>query len=323
MSLMPTLYRNTDPGAPALSGQAGALAALLDAVLVDGYGSGAGAKSGLGWTREFMSPNKRVYRNNPISGSGYHLRLDDSNSQYGLLRGFETMDSVDGGLNAVPTSAQMANGCLWPKSSVASGVERPWFAIGNERCFYLFIRHTGVVDQDGPQFAGDIVSYVPGDRHGFSVSNTKLSNYASGFGMNVLFVTFMSNFATYPIDANTGGLFVARDSLGAPSPQRLVSWGPFYMGWNNIPFGGAAGQIQIPAPVNQGVLGVPGSLLERTMLFRGEYPGLLAPFARLAYGDLNYIDGQSIISKRFSCTDQTGTSPATGEVVFDLAREWH
>lgn len=323
MSLMPTIYRSTDAGAPSLSGQPGALAALLDAVLVDGYGTGAGAKTGLGWTREFLSPNKRVYRNNVVTGSGYYLRLDDANAQYGLLRGFESMSDVDNGGNAVPTVAQMTNGCLWPKSSTASATERPWFAIGTERCFYLFIRHTGISGQDAPHFAGDLASYVADDQHSFCVSNTKLTSYSSGFGMNVLFMMFAPDLNAYPVNSNTGGIYIARSSAGAAAPQRLTSWSPYYMGRTMVPYGGMAGTIQVPEQVNKGVFAVPGQLLERLMVFRGEYPGLLLPFSSLSYSDGTYLEGQTTISKRFSCTSETGTSPLEGEVLFDLARAWH
>lgn len=324
MSLMPTIYRFNDPGAPSLSGQPGALAALLDAVLVDGYGVGEAAKPPLGWERKFLSPNKRVYRNNPISGTGYFLRLDDSNAQYGLLRGFESMTDVDSGVGLVPTTAQMSNGCLWPKSNAASSATRAWFAIGNERCFYLFIAHTNVVDQFGPHFAGDMRSYVPDDQHCFCVSTTKLTTYTTGFGQNCLFINFSSEYNLLTIDASATAVYVARDRNGNVGAVPLAPYGGMPRAYTNAAWGGASNLsgYDIPAQANAGVIGTPGNLIEGRSLPRGEYPGLIVPFASAAYGDLNYIPGQALVTKRFAVTERTTTNTRIGEVVFDLGREW-
>lgn len=120
MSLVPTVYKSTDPGAPLLSGQAGALAMLLDALLVDGYGSGANRKPGMGWSRAFSGSNVRVFRNAPITGTGFYLRVDDTAQRSALLRGFATMSDIDVGTDPTPTIALKSNGSRWDKSSVAS-----------------------------------------------------------------------------------------------------------------------------------------------------------------------------------------------------------
>jgi hypothetical protein len=58
------VYRSTDASAPVLTGQVGSLTALLDAVLVNGYG----ALSAAGWTIAQTTTNKRGYKQN-TSGS--------------------------------------------------------------------------------------------------------------------------------------------------------------------------------------------------------------------------------------------------------------
>ncbi|MCO7399934.1 hypothetical protein NJH49_02700 [Stenotrophomonas maltophilia] len=326
MSLKPAVYQSTDPGAPALTGQADSLIALLDAILVNGYGSGAEAKAPLGWTREFQGVNKRVYRNNVVSGSGYRLRVDDSNAQYALMRGFESMDTADTGTGPVPMVAQSANGLLWPKSATANSTARAWFAVGTERCFYLFINHTGTVDQFSPHFAGDIVSYLPDDQHCFAVSSTAQSTYSSGFGRNRNFVSMTQNLSNVEATAATAAMYVGRKADGTLGAAPLASFAPLYRGFSYYVWGsvGSNSSAEWPAPPNGGVFGFPGLLMEGPRRFRGEYPGVIAPCADLAYGDANVIPGQAMVSKRFSASPTTAVESASvGEVILDLGREWH
>jgi len=323
VSLFPTIFRSTDPGAPVVSGQVGALAALLDAILVDGYGTGANAKTPLGWSREFLSPNLRAYRNNPITGTGYCLRLDDSNALYGLLRGYESMSNVDTGVNPLPTVAQRAGGSLWIKSSTAGGTARPWFAIGNERCLYLFIQHTGQgTDFDAPHFVGDINSYVPGDQHCFALSQNALTSYASGNGQSITFQSGGNTWDLTPGSTNAA-LFVARNSKGEAGARFLSVASAINIGISS-PYGGSVANeyYNFPAPVNGGVLSVQGMLLEQKFLMRGEYPGLRVPLSTLAYGNETLMDGV-LISKRFRVNASAGSSQQyVGEVLFELDREW-
>ena len=319
MSLIPAIYRSTDAGAPQLSGQSGSLVTLLDALLVDGYGS----KAALGWTRERSGLNVRAYRNSPVSGSGYRLRVDDAPAQFSWLRGYESMVDIDTGAGLVPTVAQRANGCLWIKSSVASGGSRPWFAIGNERCFYLFIQHQGGgANNDVAYFAGDIISYVPGDRHAFAVTQNNLTGYSSGFGASQTFQAIAQNWNATP-SVISASVYVARNWQGlegavllGPTPSAVVGIAG--------PYGGSISNnnYDVPAPVNGGVISVPGVLLEGKHLLRGEYPGARAPISTLLYGDQSEMDGW-LICKRFrvTATADSGTQ-YVGEVLFELGKEW-
>lgn len=323
MSLVPTIYRSTDPGAPVISGQAGALAALLDAILVDGYGAGADYRAGLGWTREFLSPNLRAYRNNPVTGTGYYLRLDDANPLFGWMRAYESMSDIATGVNPVPTVAQRANGSMWIKSNQAGGAARPWFAIGNERCVYLFIGHTDQgVDYQVPYFVGDIASYVPNDQHCFALSQNGLTAYSSGLGSNITFQPMGQTWYDSP-SINTSGLYIGRPSQGTAGSSLL---GVALMAAIGVvtPYGGASGNpsYNFPSPVNGGVISLPGMLLERSLQVRGEYPGLRVPLATLAYGNETQV-AEGVLSKRFRSTvSGNSTSANVGEVLFEFDREW-
>lgn len=68
-----TLYQWTDASAPSLTGQVGSLTALLDAILVNGYGSVSAA----GWSIAYTSTNKRQYAM-ASGGTGRQLYVDDT-----------------------------------------------------------------------------------------------------------------------------------------------------------------------------------------------------------------------------------------------------
>ena len=130
------VYKSTDASAPVLSGTAGALVALLDAVLVNGYGSQPAA----GWAKAFSGTNTAAYR--AATGSRYYLMVDDSavfvTAAFAKLRGYETMtDATDSGTNPFPSVAQATNGQTVNKSSTVSSTARPWVVIAHERAFYF------------------------------------------------------------------------------------------------------------------------------------------------------------------------------------------
>src|SRR5690606_29794910 len=129
----------------------------------------------------------RVYRNNPVVGSGYFLRvLDDGTMQAGgsarsaSLIGYSSMSDADTGEDAFPSSGMFSNGCVWPKSNQANSAARAWWMIGNETCFYLVVdvlgSDVGLAADGPPFFAGDLISLVPSDLHCFAISHCTASN---------------------------------------------------------------------------------------------------------------------------------------------------
>src|SRR5438309_11659795 len=70
------VYKSTDASAPALTGQVGSLTALLDAILVNGYGT----KTAAGWTIGFTTTKKLAYLHNLTGANnacGTYLCVDD------------------------------------------------------------------------------------------------------------------------------------------------------------------------------------------------------------------------------------------------------
>ncbi|KAB2889780.1 MAG: hypothetical protein F9K32_11210, partial [Desulfobulbaceae bacterium] len=70
----PQIYKSTDGNAPVMRGERRALIDVLRACLVDGYGD----KTPAGWTLEFINAtfDKAVFRNSPVTGTGFYLRVD-------------------------------------------------------------------------------------------------------------------------------------------------------------------------------------------------------------------------------------------------------
>ncbi len=93
-----------DFGAPNLSGS-NTLSAVLDAVLVNGYGN----SPGLGWTKPFGNVGGvHVYRM-PTGTPGYFLRVDDSayktagdDYRYAKVTSYEDMSDINTGVGKVP-----------------------------------------------------------------------------------------------------------------------------------------------------------------------------------------------------------------------------
>lgn len=134
---MPTVYKSTDASAPVLTGQVGSLTGLLDACLINGYGSKAAA----GWTKPFSGTNTAVY----LPSAGHYLDVNDNGAgaagaQEATVRGYESMTAVATGTNPFPTVAQIAApGLFIRKSAAASALARAWVLFADSTTFHLFV----------------------------------------------------------------------------------------------------------------------------------------------------------------------------------------
>lgn len=325
MSLIPTIYSSTDPGAPQLTGQVGSLVSLLRALLVTGYGTSPNAKPGLGWTEEFTGTNKAAFRNAPVTGTGYRLRVDDSNAMYGLMRAYETMTDIDNGSGPTPLTSVLANGVIWPKSGTANSTARAWWAIGTERCFYLFVdtQALGLVFAS-PYFAGDIISLRPGDAHHFMLEAIMSTSYGGSSGLvhSNLFYGVGAGWNTAPASSTLCG-FLGRNYGQVP--------GSVYAGHPTLETGinayGGNG-ASYPFPVNNGLLYSKALVMEGAYLPRGFMPGVLVPLHPTPFGDLTEVPdvsglpmGTVLVAKGFRSVSPV-TLAYTGQVLFDKSNAW-
>lgn len=168
----PTLYRSTDTSAPVLTGEVGKLIDLLDAILVDGYGSKAAA----GWTKPYSGTNKAAYRN---SGTQTFVRVVDDNARFGSLGvaevwGYSSMSDVDTGVGQFPTAANIGTDPTQrkqiTKSITTDSTARKWAALATDKTLILCIEQgDGYARTTWVYFIGDYISFVPSDTSNFAL----------------------------------------------------------------------------------------------------------------------------------------------------------
>ncbi|WP_442247065.1 hypothetical protein ACS0OQ_04405 [Stenotrophomonas riyadhensis] len=196
------------------------------------------------------------------------------------------MTSALSGSNPVPTIAHRANGILLPKSTTLDSVARRWRVIANERFVYLFV-DTRSAGSLFCWFAGDCISYKPGDAHVFVVSCVDTSSWTGGYTNNPYLLSWL-RYDLAP-DPASCSLFIARAHSGAVGAVPCAHFG---MLQPRTMFGGAGGG-EYPSVINQGLVYEPARFTSVAYGPRGELPGLLAPTQSIADTD-HLLDGQII-----------------------------
>src|SRR5574337_230095 len=176
------VYRSSDASAPTLTGQPGAVVAIFDACLVNGYGSKAAA----GWDKPYSAANVGVYRAG--TGNRMYLRVDDTAAQEARIQGYETMSSVSAGTGPFPTSGQLNGGPFVRKSETADATTRSWVLVATDKLFYFlpisnvanWLIPTAVDYMSGWMKFGEFTSYKAGDAYNTVISGG--SQTSSGYG---------------------------------------------------------------------------------------------------------------------------------------------
>lgn len=338
MSSIASIYSSTDPGAPQLSGTVGSVVALLDAVLVDGYGTGANAKAGAGWSRAFTASNKRAYRNDPVAGSGFYLRVDDSGASGGarqaLARGYASMTGVDTGTNPTPTVAQATNGVPIAKSSALSGASAPWLIVADSKFFYLFVKPWGVDSLNGflPYFFGDFISFKPGDMKNWCISRNGLTVF-NGSG-DVDGYVFSTSNTSAVIETSRAAVHLP-DSQTSPAAAALAHLVGGYRATSYTTWGGSgADSVPYPHPITQGLVYSAAFIYEAVGMPRGELPGLLVPrhdkpfpdrvaqVPPLEFGQHSSMVPVNFVAEIWSGLSSDGQYNQFGQVLFLTGGSW-
>lgn len=185
-----TIYSSADVGAPILNGTSGSMVELLDACLVNGYGS----KSPAGWTKPLPNVNNKgcyqlpsgskqilfVNDSAPVSSSGQGTRdayvcgcssifnLTGSSINHVLPSAsayFPDYTQTYYGVSSTynPNSARLPQGTIaWRKSTSQDALGRPWVMYADPWTMYLFVNH-GDNNENFWSFYcfGDIYSHSP------------------------------------------------------------------------------------------------------------------------------------------------------------------
>jgi len=149
-------YKWDDPGAPQLRSVAGDLIAVLDACLVNGYGS----KVGAGWTKEYYDAGTQqaVYR--APSGNRCYLWVKDTGTFDAQVAAFATMSGVNFSDGTEPF-ADTATNYYWPKRlSTDTSIGAKWEMFVSDKTMYLVSRALNDADRVVHVF-GDYISLDP------------------------------------------------------------------------------------------------------------------------------------------------------------------
>lgn len=205
-----TVYRSSDASAPGAYGAStGSLITILDACLVNGYGSKAAA----GWTKAFSGTNKAAYRNSTTAPStGFYLRIDDTSTSNSRAVGYESMSDVDTGTDAFPLDSQVTGGMYLQKNASTT----TWMVIADSRCFYFFYKYAGNAKWWG-FFFGDIVSRMASDPYGCAIIGRTVS---STIGNDEQFPR-----ASNALGSSTQGHYIARNYSGTVKSVNFCKYG--------------------------------------------------------------------------------------------------
>lgn len=307
MSLIPTVYRSTDPGAPVLSGTAGSFAALMDAVLVNGYGTGPDAKPGLGWVRAFSDGHKRAYQNSLADGgTGMFWRIDDSNAQYVLNSCFHSMSGIDTGIDPFGHTFN-----AWGKSVTANTTARIWYVIGNTRTAYICIQNGSSVTDTVTYLVGDYQCFNQFFAFNFGISYSNDASVTSGRGRSTLLV----------VNAGSGASFMsARDYQAATIGSPVITM-TSRLGGMSTP-GNSSGGFPYPYPPTGGML------ISKIIGTNGGYPffsppGLFAPEHSGALGYFQiYENIPGVEGGKFFSIFSSGRDGGAGSGLIRIDQPW-
>lgn len=331
------IYKSTDGSAPTLNGTAGALCTVLDAVLVNGYGSQTAA----GWTIAYTGTSLRAYRMATSGNTGFYLDVNDAapaTAKEARVRGYETMSALSTGTGPFPTAAQSTNGIFLRKSTTADSTARAWTIIADGSVFYMFIESG---DQVNPTWAlafmfGDFFSYKASDAYRCAIIGRVTENSATLTVENFLNVT-------QGLTANHLGHYIARSFTGVAGSIGFVKQNDMMKSMANsinsmtaasVGYIGAGDSsanamsvssiMPYPNPVDNGLYMSPVWLLHSNAL-RGYLKGIWSPCAIRPLGHADTFSGSGSLSGKSFIVQNVPvliTSTIHGQVFIETSDTW-
>lgn len=320
-----TIYRYTDANAPLLYGTSGSLITVLDACLVNGYGT----KPGAGWTKPLA--NTGSYPLAPSiktlgcwqqgTGSALTLFINDgapnplASYREAWATGWESISSLSSSVtNSCATGSGMfpfltqslttGHVVIRKCTSADSSSARPWIVAADSSSMYLFVQ-TG--DQASPwiyySFAfGDIYSFESGSNDAYKciIIGRTVEN-SNALGNDTL------DQLTQPLSAVLGGHFIARSYSGVGISTLMSKHGDGAKG--NV--GVIYGNLQYPNCVDLSIYLSPIWIVEPlSSTIRGQLRGLYQLCHPIAnFGDNAYFSGSlDGVGKTFLFLKQSANS---------------
>lgn len=301
-----TVYRSTDTSAPgAYSNTVSSLIAILDACLVNGYGSKAAA----GWTKAFSGTDKAAYRNSTVAPStGFYLRVDDTSTSASRVVGYESMSDVDTGVDAFPTNTQVSGGMYLQKSATTT----TWMVIADSRSFYFFYKYAANAKWWG-FFFGDIVSRVASDPYACAIIGRTVS---STIGNDENFPR-----ASSTLSQVSQGHYIARNHTGTVKSVNFCKYAAFtqtYLGTSGYAYPNPADSnfLMDRIIVNDDTSGA------STYNLRGWMPGKWNPMHSDPASDADTFSGNGDLAGRSFLIVANVNTSGVGKTVMETSDTW-
>lgn len=316
------IYKSTDTGAPLLTGQFGKLTDLLDACLVNGYGS----KTGAGWSIACTATNKRAYRMATGSSTGYYLNVQDATpggsygAQEALITGFKTMSAVDTGTGQFPTYAQSAfytsglGGLLVRKSATADATARPWVLLADDSCFYLFVETGDTTGETRNCSFGDIYAYGPADTNACLITGQSNPGASNSY-QNTAAIT-----NSYALTATLTGHYMADTWTGLSGSIQVGKCSDYQKG-AQATCCGSSSQISYPNGPDNALLMAP-IYVHHNGSIRGYLKGLWNPLYNRAIAHGNTFSGTGAMSGKTFLAQYCAAGGSTGELILETSNTW-
>lgn len=326
-----TIYKSSDSGAPSFYGSTGSYVALLDACLVNGYGS----KPGAGWIKPF--PNTSSFGSASLSlgawtipsgsSTSCSLFINDNAPGAGVYKecracGWEVLsggpsssvaNTMGSGSGQFPTPAQSQTyGFVTIRKSATndSSSLRQWLVLADSSSFYAFIA-TG--DTAGVYYGfgfGDIYSFKTGSSDNYRCIIIGRTNENSSAAANDGFDYVGNGYSTA-----VGGNFMARASSQIGTSITIAKHGDGVKGSANF----SLGNVPFPNGVDNALYISPIWVVDSVATnIRGQLRGFYQNLHPIA----QFTDGQTFTGaleyggKTFLCVK---TTPNSGMYVLETS----
>lgn len=293
-------YKSTDVGAPTNTNSAGSLIAILDACLVNGYGSQQPA----GWTKPFSGTNKAGYKQGAGS-NGFYLRVDDSTTSAARVKGCEDMTGIDTTVSDFPTNVQVSGGLYLHKNSSATA--RQWELIASEKFFVLLTCNADNNVYRQFHCFGDIVSSKSGDAFGtilIAPPAVATSNVETSYIQPSLVNYLSGHYLTRP-----------HTQIGSSTNCGKISTG------NQTYFGTSSGAIPYPSPIDGALHIAPVFITEPNAGLRGKLPCVMNILHNSPFQQGDIITGTGEFTGKTFLASNTGYT--TGyQALFEISDTW-
>jgi hypothetical protein len=319
-----TFYTSADTSAPTLNDAQGALAAVLLAILVNGYGTQPAA----GWTNpQSGTTGQRVFQQG--AGNSNFLNVDDSagtgTGTYARVSGYTSMTAFGVGAGQFPNNIQQSGGLYWPRFQYSSATSPSrWACIATNKTFYFWNEGDGTANGSHNVqqlfFFGDMNAYGAHD-----TSCTVIGGATSGADS--------SSWTYTGVSAVTGTLIIyaAANAFGQSGAVVQGFHSDYWLnGASNIMGNGG---VAYPNPEDTGLYVKPIWLTEpigANNTLRALMPGIWncchAPsnFANTSITTSQFSgnSGDQVGSSRTFTVLKLGNTGATGSVVFETSNTW-